>query len=226
MQRRRVCARHFTHTDTHTEGLCQRKRYNIEQKVKGIYVLGVQKVWGSNPHGPTISDMPRRSLPAKAGPASGVTLFAGLSFSRSLSSRLRPSAPRRWRVAPVPPSGGLGLQSVPQSRLPMLRIRIRFRARASSFPLAPVCLPPQSRLRPGHDVASGSGVEGAQPAERREYARSRSVIYDSLSSSSGLRMASFLVFRMVRSSMTPSFIRSSTQSCSCVFRTFSVLTSS
>jgi hypothetical protein len=34
------------------------------------------------------------------------SLLVCRSFSRSLSSRRRPSAPRLWRVAPVPPSGG------------------------------------------------------------------------------------------------------------------------
>jgi hypothetical protein len=104
------------------------------------------------------SRWPREALPASLGRSAGLAVLnvrrPGLGGSRSW-----PSAPRRWRVAPLPPSGGSGCRL----------LRIRFRARASSlFLLVPYVCTPRNRLRPGHAVASGSGVEGAQPAERRE----------------------------------------------------------
>jgi len=103
-------------------------------------------------------------------PASGVTLFAGLSFSRSSSSRLRPSSPlsgcrrasprhvaavgRRLPAAPAATCPAkLSAKQEAASGPPILRIPIRARARRGEErlrrPTAPPLFPPsRSGLRP------------------------------------------------------------------------------
>lgn len=61
----------------------------------------------------SVGGLPPSAVWPSSRPAFVVTLFAGLSFSRSPSSRLRPASrtARRWRACRSPPPGGSGLRS-------------------------------------------------------------------------------------------------------------------